>query len=313
MSTPLRPLSTGELLDRTFHLYRNNFMLFAGIATIVGIAVMSATLTLTVLGISLMTPGAQFDPRTFLMEMTIVGGVFALFHLLGSSLATGATIYAVSKVNLGQPVTISECYRKVLPRFGRIILISLQILVRLIGILLLLYVCLFVIGFIIGIVFAGVGGRGPSILGLVVGLGAAITVYVILARYYLKYSLAIPPCMLENTRTTDSIRRSEFLTQDYLWRVFLIYLLMWVISFALSFVFHSPLNLIKSPYMVLLVCQLLATFLANTLSFPIGTIATCLLYYDLRVRKEAFDLQLMMESLGHTEAQAAAAPASPTV
>ena len=31
MTTPLRPLSTGELLDRSFSLYRNNFMLFAGI------------------------------------------------------------------------------------------------------------------------------------------------------------------------------------------------------------------------------------------------------------------------------------------
>ena len=32
MVTVLRPLSTSELLDRTFHLYRNNFVVFAGIA-----------------------------------------------------------------------------------------------------------------------------------------------------------------------------------------------------------------------------------------------------------------------------------------
>lgn len=34
MSVVLRPLSTSELLDRTFFLYRNNFLVFAGIATI---------------------------------------------------------------------------------------------------------------------------------------------------------------------------------------------------------------------------------------------------------------------------------------
>ena len=34
MSTPLRPMSTGEILDRTFNLYRNNFVLFAGIAIV---------------------------------------------------------------------------------------------------------------------------------------------------------------------------------------------------------------------------------------------------------------------------------------
>jgi len=31
MATALRPLSTGELLDRTFSLYRNHFVLFVGI------------------------------------------------------------------------------------------------------------------------------------------------------------------------------------------------------------------------------------------------------------------------------------------
>jgi hypothetical protein len=34
MSTALRPLSTGEVLDRTFVLYRKHFFLFTGIATV---------------------------------------------------------------------------------------------------------------------------------------------------------------------------------------------------------------------------------------------------------------------------------------
>jgi hypothetical protein len=32
--TLLRPMSTGEILDRTFNLYRNNFVLLAGIAVL---------------------------------------------------------------------------------------------------------------------------------------------------------------------------------------------------------------------------------------------------------------------------------------
>jgi hypothetical protein len=31
---PLRPMSTGELLDRTLALYRKNFLLFVGIAVV---------------------------------------------------------------------------------------------------------------------------------------------------------------------------------------------------------------------------------------------------------------------------------------
>lgn len=34
MTEPLRPMSTGQLLDRTFTLYRRNFLLFIGIAMV---------------------------------------------------------------------------------------------------------------------------------------------------------------------------------------------------------------------------------------------------------------------------------------
>jgi len=44
MVTVLRPLSTSELLDRTFHLYRNNFLVFVGIAAIPQLAVLALQL-----------------------------------------------------------------------------------------------------------------------------------------------------------------------------------------------------------------------------------------------------------------------------
>jgi hypothetical protein len=34
MAESLRPMSTGQLLDHTFTLYRKNFLLFVGIATV---------------------------------------------------------------------------------------------------------------------------------------------------------------------------------------------------------------------------------------------------------------------------------------
>ena len=34
MSEPLRPLATGELLDRTLTLYRRNFKLFVGVSVL---------------------------------------------------------------------------------------------------------------------------------------------------------------------------------------------------------------------------------------------------------------------------------------
>ena len=42
----------------------------------------------------------------------------------------------------------------------------------------------------------------------------------------------------------------------------------------------------------------IGNFVAGVLVTPILTIASSIFYFDLRVRKEAFDLQLMMNPLG---------------
>jgi hypothetical protein len=44
---------------------------------------------------------------------------------------------------------------------------------------------------------------------------------------------------------------------------------------------------------------------------PIATIAIALIYYDQRVRKEAFDLQLMMEAIGQQQPSPAMAVTAP--
>jgi hypothetical protein len=48
--------------------------------------------------------------------------------------------------------------------------------------------------------------------------------------------------------------------------------------------------------------------IAEILVTPILTIATTVFYYDLRVRKEAFDLQMMMNPGGSVSPAGAAVP-----
>ncbi len=63
---------------------------------------------------------------------------------------------------------------------------------------------------------------------------------------------------------------------------------------------------------VWLVLDQVGSFLATTLVTPILTIATAVFYYDLRVRKEAFDLQLMMNQVGSTAGRTAGVPTTLT-
>jgi hypothetical protein len=53
--------------------------------------------------------------------------------------------------------------------------------------------------------------------------------------------------------------------------------------------------------------SVVATFISTCLVGPLATIAFSLVYYDERVRKEAFDLQLMMTTIDAPALQGAPA------
>jgi hypothetical protein len=308
MTTALRPMNTGEILDRIFSLYRNNFILFAGIASLAAIVLVALTGALIALGLSVSNPNPQMDPRELFAKVGIFFGAIALFYLFIGSFATGATIYAVSKVHLGQSVTIREAYGRVFPRLGRIVLILILIFLIMIAILVLSYLVALALGLLLGLFMTGsAGSGGRMVAAIVTGVVAGLAIvggYVLMIRAWLKYSLSIPACLLENTGPVQSLKRSSFLAKGSLWRIFLIYLLMAVVNAALSVALQLPGNIfIRTAPLVAVAWQLIATFFSFSVSYPISTIAISLIYYDQRIKKEAFDLQIMMDALGQTNQQ----------
>jgi hypothetical protein len=311
MTSALRPLTTGEVLDRTFTLYRNNFQLFAGIGAVPALILIGAMLLMIPAG-ALISTRAQsipsgsltsLNPFTIIIAAGVYGLVVFIFYLVGYSLATGATVYAVSQVHLGRPATIRDSYKQVRSYAGRIIWIVIRIFLMMIGAMLIAYVGLMAVGLGLG-AFAGFLGGRSILFAIVIGLMSIAmfaTVVVWTIRIYCRYAIAVPACVLEKLSSGASLNRSKFLSKGALFRVFLIILLMAVIGMALSFAFQLPgtiFGMFVGP-IAGSVLQLLGSFIGSALAFPIGTIALSLVYYDQRVRKEAFDLQLMMESMGH--------------
>jgi hypothetical protein len=94
-----------------------------------------------------------------------------------------------------------------------------------------------------------------------------------------------------------------------------IFLLVWCLSYAVAIVFELPFGLAvanaqrahEALSFGMLFLQHLAGFIGQVLVGPIGTIAFSLMYYNLRVRKEAFDIQHLITSLGTS-----AAPSAPS-
>jgi hypothetical protein len=267
----LRPLSLGEILDRTFSLYRNNFLLFVGIAAVPQLLILALNFVQTFaegVGTGPGRVGAAsrlpYWQSGGLIALVTVGVIVALFvYVVAYLFAQGGTVYAVSELYLGRTTTIGASLGRMRGQLGSLFGVTL-------------------------------------LNGLVVGIA---TLLFIIPGIYMACRLitCVPAALLENLGPRDSLERSFRLTGGSAGRSFLIYFLYLILIFTATFLFMFPVTIAvaasaNNPEMmrVWLVCEDLGGFLAKVLVTPILTIATAVFYYDLRVRKEAFDLQLMM-------------------
>jgi hypothetical protein len=310
-------MSTSQVLDRTFHLYRNHFLLFAGIS-----ALPPAVLLLAQAGFVLLTFIAAPKLGFFLAEAAFVLGIIALVvaYLAALAFATGATVHAVSRVHLGQAATIHESYRVIRPQLWRIVRIVVTVAVRFTG----ASAAAVAVGVIPVFMMTKFGRTDPLIawVGGVLTVVAFIVCVIWAIRFYCSYQLAVPVCVLEKRSAVDCLKRSRFLSKGKgVQRILLVLFLSGVLTYVLSLALSLPVIILTTVSaadktaglaMPIAIWQYLGGFFAGTIAGPIATIALALLYYDERVRKEAFDLQLMMEAMGQQASQAAAA-AAPTV
>ena len=118
MSTLLRPLSTSELLDRAFFLYRNNFVVFAGIAAIA---------QLPVLALRLGNSGLIIARHPVSRPVSVLIILAASFVAMGVSHA--GTVIAVSDVHLDRKASIRSAYASARPSMLRAVWISFVVTV----------------------------------------------------------------------------------------------------------------------------------------------------------------------------------------
>ena len=315
MDLALRPMSTSQVLDRTFYLYRNHFVLFAGIAIITpALQLIAQLIELRIFGVLVMPQQPEGMTPQF-MQALLVRAVIGLvvssvLIILGTTLASSATAFAVSMVHLGKTTTIVESYGKVKSIFWRILGLLSTIIFYTFGPLILSYV--FVLGLFIGITFMLKGGNPQAFAALIL-LGSLLTLGLFLASVVwmffalCRYALAVAACTLEKLPVRQSIARSKFLTQGAKGSIFGIILLTGILKFILAYALQLPALLVNKSVFFTANTHLsmastawiyIANFLSGAIAGPVTTIALVLVYYDQRVRKEAFDLQHMMETMG---------------
>jgi hypothetical protein len=305
MTEPLRPLSTGQLLDRTFSLYRQNFVLF------VGIAALAPALYLVMQALMIGTNAAGPARPSTAMTAGVILIIGMLVWMFGLAITHAATIQAVAAVHLGRTTSIGESYSSLKGRYGRIIGVFLSVAIRVFGGSMLLMVAAVALG--AGSVAGGASlGLAGGIAGGVIAFVAAIGAALLAVTLFVRYSLAVQACVVEGVKGRESLKRSIFLTKGSRSRVLTVYtlfvILTWVIAVVTGVIALAITAVVRTP-IISGILSALAGFVAGALTGPLATIGMSLLYFDERVRKEAFDLQLMMASLDGGSMPATAASA----
>ena len=124
--------------------------------------------------------------------------------------------------------------------------------------------------------------------------------------WWLARALVVPVTVLEGTGLRDSMDRSRVLTESRRWRILVICVLVLVLTWAMMSLFQLPAlatgglhfiggRLTADAWSAAILA--VGAFVGASVAGPLLTIALTLAYYDARVRKEGFDLQLMMSSL----------------
>ncbi len=274
MRFPIGAMSVGDILDRGLRLFLARLTTFYAI----NLVCLTPYLVMTLVIPPFLMNDQTFDPRDLGNALPLVVGSFGVLGLtfamkvLLEPVAVAACLHVVVQEFVGRRVGVGEAFRFTLGRLGSLILTSL--------------LCLLIYAAGLSMCCA------PALL------------------FMTLFAFAPQAVLVENKGPVDALIRSLNLTDGYRLRVFGVIVLLFVLfrlieapAAALGFLlppqeiiykweedriiqYFGPLNLTNH------VLSASAGFLLYLLVQSLSAVCMTLLYIDLRIRKEGYDLEL---------------------
>lgn len=287
----MRPRAIAELLDESFRLYRRHFAVLATVSLMVsipsllfGVAVALSAANLQRFTTTLQPGATSVDVQAVLQQLfgqlLPVFALGGLLVLVAAPLIYGANVKAAVDVIAGRPATIGSVLGGTLARYFA--------LLGLIGVFLLLYFALAIGLTVVGLV--AVAAHLGFLLLLVIPAAVAVAIWV-----GIRWALVLPAMFAEPAGPVRALSRSFLLVRGEWWRTLGILLLLQVLLFilgaALDSVFSVFFTMVPglTPEARQVLSQIASSLVAAVVG-PIPALTITLLYFDLRVRKEGYDL-----------------------
>ena len=266
----IRALTLMDVLDESFRIYRANFPVLAGLAILLAIPLLAVTLLSGTTDVLSSYYTSLFSSGRSTGAISAGNPWISLLQypvqLALLPFQTAALYAAAVAIVLGRQVTVLSALQTVLRR----------------------YWALWVLSFVYGIAYVAICCPPLGIWLLT------------------KLSILFPAVFTEEAPIGTAFERSWRLTDGAFWRVFAVLLLAWLLArtleTALAAVFIVGAGIFPDlPLQIRVLLIVAVSSLMVQVVQPISTIAITLLYFDLRVRREAFDLEVMAYQLSLPE------------
>ena len=324
MTPALRPMNLGEILDRTFQIYRSRFLAFVAIAAIPAFSMRLVHIADVAWLHTNSFVDSGWRPAETLWGIIIGAGFYHISSFL-SLLLLPAEVKLASCVIHNETASLRSSLKFAVAGWpGFLWVACLKLLAGL------LIPDLVAIGFIaaeiaipeFGNALENFHGFASLPLIAVPGLiGVALFLWLLP-----RLSLAMAAAALEGLKGFKNLRRSWRLSDGTRGRILLTWvavaLLSWIGQSGGLYVLHLVVTFFVRDLHLTFVTRVLylpAAYLLTTAVVavvgPIGPIAVTLFYYDQRIRHEGYDIEQMMAAAGlnPTAFPSADAPAAPAV
>jgi hypothetical protein len=309
----LEPISTGDIIDRAVRLYRQNFTTFVLIVALSNVVQFTGNLMVTYGSVSNLANPNAFSPITiifFIFGYLLIGIVnpFIIFMMYA-----GLVRVSADHIMLGTPITLSATVKLVKGRIGQLILGAILLLVLTMVAVFVLYIVIIFVAIGLGALFAVASSSFPpwlygTIIFIVVTaliIGVVIVALAVAARI-----MFIPHAiMIEGLNAGAAIGRSFSLGKGNWYRILGILLFDYFVYGSLSMAMLVPVAIvaylmglleIRDPLEIFRWFSIAWAFIAQVTSIlttPIMAITSTLLYFDSRVRREAYDVELIVRRI----------------
>jgi hypothetical protein len=215
--------------------------------------------------------------------------VYLGYLLLLVPIAQGAVIRVVGDDYLDRPTGVGTALGTALHRiWGLIGYVLLELAIWFVGPMAL---------FTAVTALLALAGAGAAAVGMLIVLLIGWLVFLVFV--YIRLSLGVQALILERISPWAAVRRSWRLTARSFWRIVGFYLVIAIVSAIVSQILDSLTGLVvgAAPLATEAAVQALASGVVGIFTSPFLLILLTLVYYDIRIRREAFDLEMLAQSL----------------